>query len=57
MPRFRIIMQPKGEPITPWRDTRAEAVADAVGKRLAERDEHVEGRVWWHPLAEVEEER
>ena len=57
MPRFRIIIRPTGKPQTPWRATRAEAIEDGVEKKLIERDEHVERRFWWHPLAEMEEER
>lgn len=42
---------PKG----PWRATRREALEDAIGQGLAERDAHVEGRVYLHALAEIEE--
>jgi hypothetical protein len=50
----RLILLPRRDPQAPWRDTRAEAVEDAVRLQLAERDEVEPGRVWWHPLAEIE---
>jgi hypothetical protein len=43
---------PKGR----WRATRREALHDAVDQGLAEPDEHVEGRVYLHALAEIEEQ-
>lgn len=47
---------PLRTPQARWRDTRAEAVEDAVAQGLAERDAEDAKRVWWHPLAEIEED-
>jgi hypothetical protein len=56
MVRYRIIMLPKGKPKSRWRPTRAEAIEDAIALKLAERDEHDDTRIWWHPLVEIEED-
>jgi hypothetical protein len=52
---YRLILMPLRAPQAPWRETREEAVADAVALKLATPDEHVAKRLWWHPLAEIEE--
>ena len=37
MSRFRIVTYPSLTPWTPWRDTREEAIEDAIAAELAER--------------------
>lgn len=56
MPRFRLILLPLRKPQAPWRARRAEAVADAIARGLATQDEFEPERIWWHALAEIEEE-
>lgn len=54
MTQYRLVILPLRTPKGPWRDSRSEAVDDAIAQGLAERDEHDRQRVWWHPLAELE---
>ena len=54
MPRFRIITYPSGKPRTPWRDTRDEAIEDAIAAELAERDEDDPATLYWDLLALIE---
>jgi hypothetical protein len=53
--QHRLIILPTRTPKAPWRDTRAEALADAIELGLASRDRYVEGRVYLDALAEIEE--
>jgi hypothetical protein len=41
----------------PWRDSRDEAVEDAIAEGLASRDEHVPENVYFDELVVIEEER
>lgn len=43
-PAYRFVIC--GRPDTPWRDTKAEAQADALDAGLAETDEHNDELVW-----------
>jgi hypothetical protein len=53
---FRVTTIPLKQRNGPWRETREEAVADAIAMELAWTDEVRPGVVFWHPLAEIEEE-
>lgn len=52
--RHRLIVLPRRAPEAPWRDSRREAVEDALRLGWAERDEHDRDRIWWHALADIE---
>lgn len=54
--RHRLVLLPLRQKVWPWRETRAEAVEDAIRSGYAERDEHDPKRIWWHPLVEIEED-
>lgn len=45
---------PSGKPWTEWRDTREEAIEDAVACELAERDEQDLATLYWDALAAIE---
>lgn len=55
MPRYRFTTLPTGARKGEWRDTRREAIEDAIEARMAERDEHT-GQVYMDPLVDIEEE-
>ena len=53
--KFRVITHPSGKPWGPWRDTRNEAIEDAIREGLADRDEDNPETIYFDPLAEIEE--
>jgi hypothetical protein len=55
--RFRVVVKPLAKTAGPWRDTRDEAVEDAIDMGLAERDPVRDGQLFWHPLAAIEEDK
>lgn len=54
---YRVVILPKRLPQSEWRASREEAVEDAVDLGLAwqDKDDWDPDRLWWHPLAEIEE--
>ena len=53
--KYRIITHPSGKPWGPWRDTRDEAIEDAISEGLADRDDDNPETIWWDPMAGIEE--
>ena len=54
--RYRWTIAPTRTRHGPWRETRDEAVQDAIAAGLASRDEHVPEKVFLDELVEVERE-
>lgn len=52
MPRYRLTYREK--PVGEWRETRLQALADAVDLKLGSRDEHVPDRIYTEPFVGVE---
>ncbi|HEX5183566.1 MAG TPA: hypothetical protein VFW19_10500 [Allosphingosinicella sp.] len=52
MTRYRLTY--RGKPVGEWRATAREARADAVPLKLGSLDDHIEGRVYLEPFAEIE---
>lgn len=52
--QFRIVTVPSGKPWTDWRDTKEQAVEDAIAVELAERDDDDPATIYWDPLAMIE---
>ena len=54
--KYRVVTRPSGKAWSVWRDTREEALEDAVQCELAERDDNDPSSIWLDPLVEIEEQ-
>jgi hypothetical protein len=55
--RWRLVYGPKRIARGPWRKSREGAITDAIDRGLAVRDEYDADKLFWDPLAEIEEGR
>lgn len=54
MTRYRLVIARVRNPFGPWRESRREALRDALNQGFAWRDEHDSERVLLHPLAHIQ---